>query len=221
MPDLNLRDDEGFSDERGGTPSRPGRSKFHSSGGGGGSNKILLVAILVLIALGVVMLNQFGVIHLWGSGTQVVVDLPPLDDEEIQPIPQPGDPMLTPAPEEAETAEPPAGAASPQPTREQPVREQQVREQPVREQPREARPAGTGRFTVQVSAWRDRQTAETQAQRIREAGKDVYIDQTTIDGTTWYRVRIGRFATEEEAVEEARRYQLLLETGWWVARIDN
>jgi hypothetical protein len=204
MPDLNLKDEEEFSDDRSREPQAPRKSRFHGSGGGDGSNKILLVAIVILIILGVVMLNQFGVINLWGTGdSRVVVDLPPLEDEIVDPLPEPRELELTPIPEEVEPAEeiPP------------PVRE--------RQQPREVRPAGTGQYTVQVSAWRDRQKAETQVNRIRDAGKDAFIDQATINGVTWYQVRIGRYQTREEAEAEANNFQLLLETGWWVARIDN
>ena len=211
MPDLNLKDEEEFSDERGGNPGKPRQSKFHGSGGGDNSNKILLVAIIVLIALGVVMLNQFNIINLWGTGeTRVTVDLPPLEEETVDPIPDPREPELTPVPEEPEPAEP-------EPAEE--VQEPVV--SPEREQPRDVRPAGTGQYTVQVSAWRDRQKAETQVQRIRDAGKDAFIDQASINGTTWYQVRIGRYQTREEAEAEARNFQLLLETGWWVARINN
>ncbi len=213
MPDLNLRDEEEFSDERGRTPVRPRKSRFHGSGGGDNSNKILLVAIVILIVLGVVMLNQFGVINLWGPGeSRVTVDLPPLDDEIVDPLPEPREPDLTPAPD-ITAREEPEETPEPEPPVRVPERE--------REEPREIRPTGTGQYTVQVSAWRDRQKAETQAQRIRNAGKDAFVDQTSINGTTWYRVRIGRYQTREEAETEARRFQLLLETGWWVARIDN
>ncbi len=211
MPDLNLKDEEEFSDERGGkNPEKPRKSKFHRSGGGDNSNKILLVAILVLIALGVVMLNQFGVINLWGTTeSRVTVDLPPLDEEVADPIPEPREPELTPAPDEPEEPEEPEVTPEPEPR------------QPVREEPREVRPAGTGQYTVQVSAWRDRQKAETQVQRIRNAGKDAFLNETTINGTTWYQVRIGRYQTRQQAEEEASRFQLLLETGWWVTRINN
>lgn len=210
MPDLNLKDEEEFSRGRGGNVEKTRKSRFHAGGGGGNSsNTILLIAIVVLIALGVVMLNQFGVIHLWGTGTSpVVVELPPLEEEEVPPILEPTEPNLTQLPEQVITPVPDDRPALGQ------------REEP-RERPRELRPAGTGMYTVQVSAWRDRSKAETQVQRIRAAGKDAYVDQTTINGTTWYRVRIGRYNTREEAENDARGFQLLLETGWWVARIDN
>lgn len=212
MPDLNLKDEEEFAETGGSNPARSRKSRFHGSGGGDNSNKILLVAIVILLVLGVVMLNQFGIINLWGTGEgRVTVDLDPLEEEAVEPIPDPREPELTPAPDIAirdETEEIP----EPPPVR-VPDRE--------REQPREIRPTGTGLYTVQVSAWLDRQKAETQAQRIRNAGKDAYIDQTSINGVTWYRVRIGRYQTRQEAEEEARRFQLLLETGWWVARINN
>ncbi len=206
MPDLNLKDEEEFSSERGGgNPQRPRKTKFHRGGGGDHTNKILLVAIVVLIVLGVVLLNQFGVVNLWGtSDTRVTVDLPPLEEEVVDPLPEPREPEFTPVPDEPEETD-----VAPEPD---------PREL---DEPRQVIPAGTGQFTVQVSAWRGRANAERQAQLIREAGKEAFLDETTRNGTTWYRVRIGRYQTYQEAEDAASSFQLLLEDGWWVTRINN
>jgi cell division septation protein DedD len=219
MPDLNLKDEEEFP-EQGDEEQRPPRPSRYQRGGGDGMSKILPIAIVLLLILGVVMLNQFGIIHLWGSkDTPVVVDLPPLDEEEIQPIPDMRE--SAPAPVDSPATEP--QTVQP-PTREQPpVREQQ----PIREQPSvtqqtayAALPPGSGRYTVQVSAWRTRERAEAQVNRIRSAGKPAFLDETMIDGVRWYRVRVGRYATHEEAARNAESFQLLLESGWWIDTID-
>lgn len=218
MPDLNLKDEEEFSDERENYEGKPRKARFHRSGGGGGgggnTDKILIIAtIVILLVLGAVMLNQFGVVNLWGTGdSRVTVDLPPLEEEVIEPLPEPREPELTPAPEmeEPDPEEPKLEASPTLPARER-----------EREAPQELRPAGTGQYTVQVSSWRSRQNAEREAQQLRDAGKDAFVSQGIVDGRTWFRVQIGRFQTIEEAEEAAENFDLVLEAGWVVVRIDN
>jgi cell division septation protein DedD len=207
MPDLNLKDEDEFA-EQGDEEQRTLRPSRYQRGRGDGLIKLLPIAIILLIILGIVMLNQFGVIHLWGSkGTPVVVDLPPLEDEAVQTIPEVREPVLAPIDSPAVEEVVPTQPAPAQ----RPVTEQAFNT---------SLPAGTGQYTVQVSAWRTRERAEAQVARIRAAGKPAFMDETLIGGTTWYRVRIGRYATREEAVRDAESFQLLLETGWWVDTID-
>jgi cell division protein FtsN len=78
-----------------------------------------------------------------------------------------------------------------------------------------------GRYTVQVSSWRTQYKAEQDAQRYLSAGFDAYIQRAYVpekDGT-WYRVRVGRFATAGEAEQMAFRLAGLLESGFWVDRM--
>ncbi len=217
MPDLNLKDEEEFSDENQNYEKKPRKARFHGSGrGGGNTDKILIIAtIVILLILGAVMLNQFGVVNLWGTGdTRVTVALPPLEDEVVEPVPEPREPTLTPAPEirEPEPEDPPRQEPATRPAREP---------EPERETPREIRPSGTGQYSVQVSSWRSRQNADRQAQQLRDVGKDAFVSQGTVNGTTWYRVQIGRYQTIEEAERAAENFQLVLEAGWVVVRIDN
>ncbi len=213
MPDLNLKDEEEFSNEHENYEKKPRKPRFHKGGrGGGNTDKILIIAtIVILLVLGAVMLNQFGVINLWGTGdSQVTVALPPLEEEVVEPIPEPREPTLTPTPE---VREPEAEDPQPEEPPTAPARE--------REAPQEVRPSGTGQYSVQVSSWRSQQNAEQQAQRLRDAGKDAFVSSGTVNGTTWYRVRIGRYQTIEEAERAAENFQLVLEAGWVVVRIDN
>jgi outer membrane protein OmpA-like peptidoglycan-associated protein len=56
-------------------------------------------------------------------------------------------------------------------------------------------------FTVQVSSWRSRAKAESEAKRLQDQGYNAFIiiaELPDLDGT-WYRVRIGYFNTFEEA----------------------
>ncbi len=57
----------------------------------------------------------------------------------------------------------------------------------------------TGDFTVQVGAYSDKSRAEAVADNLRNAGKDVYISSTSVNGQSVHRVRVGRFASMADA----------------------
>ena len=58
-----------------------------------------------------------------------------------------------------------------------------------------------GAWTVQVNAYPDQRRAKVLAKRLKEKGYDAYVVSTKIKGRTWYRVRVGRLATQEQAKE--------------------
>ena len=62
--------------------------------------------------------------------------------------------------------------------------------------------SATGRgsaWTVQVGASIKKKSIEEQVARTKAKGYEAYMVETERDGQTWYRVRIGRFATRAEA----------------------
>jgi len=77
-----------------------------------------------------------------------------------------------------------------------------------------------GKYTVQVSSWRTQRRAERDAQRFSDKGFNAYVQSAYIPalGGTWYRVRVGGYATKPEAREMAARLAGLLESGYWVDR---
>jgi cell division septation protein DedD len=64
-------------------------------------------------------------------------------------------------------------------------------------------PSATRRkpYSIQIEAAMDRAGAEAMVARLRRAGYSSYIIESAIAGQTWYRVRVGPYATEEEASE--------------------
>lgn len=54
-------------------------------------------------------------------------------------------------------------------------------------------------WTVQLNAFRQERDANRLAKRLKDKGYDAYVASTDIKGKTWYRVRVGQFATREEA----------------------
>lgn len=78
-----------------------------------------------------------------------------------------------------------------------------------------------GKYTVQVSSWQTRQKAEKVAQRFRDKGYDAYVQSAYLTDRkeTWYRVRVGRYATNTDAAQVANEIRDLLESGYWIDRV--
>jgi cell division protein FtsN len=193
MPRLNLKDEEtgagGESLETGGTP-RP--TNLREVGGGGGrlSPIVLGVLILALVGVGVFALNYFKVIHLWGKKAPVVMEA--FTEPELTPVPDPG--QSTPPATGTESLPLPGDtkipAAKPTPG---------------------IIPTGTGGYTIQFSAWTSKAKADDQASRLTAGGFDAYVDEGTMDGARWYRVRVGRYDSRAQAREVIGRLQIMTE----------
>lgn len=54
-------------------------------------------------------------------------------------------------------------------------------------------------WAVQVNAFPFERDAKGLAKKLRDRGYDAYVVPTNIKGKDWYRVRVGRFKTQEEA----------------------
>lgn len=66
--------------------------------------------------------------------------------------------------------------------------------------------AGRGAWVVQIGSTRSETEAFNWTMRLRGKGFSPHTDESPSGGTTWFRVRLGPFATREEAV---RAYQRL------------
>jgi septal ring-binding cell division protein DamX len=56
-----------------------------------------------------------------------------------------------------------------------------------------------GPYSVQIDAVMDLAGAQKMAQKIRAKGFEPYLVRTQVQGKTWYRLRVGHYATPEEA----------------------
>jgi cell division septation protein DedD len=54
-------------------------------------------------------------------------------------------------------------------------------------------------WTVQVTAFPDEKTAKTWVDRLKDKGYNAYLSESRVQGRLWYRVRVGRFESREEA----------------------
>ena len=70
-----------------------------------------------------------------------------------------------------------------------------------------------GTWSVQVNATKDAFTARTIVQDLQRRGFNAYTVDVQLRGELWYRVRVGRFATMQEAtgaigkLRSTERYQ--------------
>lgn len=64
----------------------------------------------------------------------------------------------------------------------------------------EERAVRAGSFSIQVAAYDSRENAEKEAEELRSLRYDSYIDRTSVDGKTYFRVRIGPITSRDTAM---------------------
>lgn len=55
------------------------------------------------------------------------------------------------------------------------------------------------KWTVQVNAFPDEKSAQSWVDRLKNKGYNAYVTDSRSKGKTWYRVRVGRYGSREEA----------------------
>ncbi len=58
-----------------------------------------------------------------------------------------------------------------------------------------------GKFTIQIAAFPNEQEAQGKANELKNKGLGAFYIPALVNGKTWYRVSIGQFATQEEAIQ--------------------
>ncbi len=219
MPRLNLKDD-GMEEEplpldsdKPITPPPTLRDVGGTGGGGGRSVLLLIVAIIVVLAAAVFALNYFKVIKLWGKKSPATAQLsgdlksgiPPGEGTEQMPPPEAGQSTeSTPPPEPTPV---PTQEPAPEPT-------------PPVEKPAVSIPtSGSGDYTVQMSSWSTKAKADQEAARLTSAGYTSFVEESSVGGQTWFRVRVGHYATAKEARDAAAQLSRLSDDGAWVAKV--
>jgi cell division septation protein DedD len=67
---------------------------------------------------------------------------------------------------------------------------------------------GEGTYSLQLSAFQDRHEAHLFMKKLREGGLEPYMVATTIPGRgVWYRVRLGRYKTWDEALAAKQEFE--------------
>jgi cell division septation protein DedD len=190
MPNLNLKDDEVVHEE----PMTPRLRRRDE----GSQNKVMIVILYVVLILVVAggalfFLNNAGIIKLWGSKPTVKrIATPPPIDTTAMAANESAQPEATP-PELKKSEVKKIGSR----------KSQAVKEQAPKKYLPPVQPAGSGEFAVQISSWTDQAKANTHVAQLRDAGLDAYVIETaTRTGPRW-NVRVGRYASEQEAKSAA------------------
>ena len=132
-------------------------------------------------------------------------DAAPATRASEAPSEPPATPPASPEPERTASRQPVPERAAPRPTPETRVADAAPAPPPTETVPTPpAAAAPDGQFTIQVAAFRDRDAAETLLARIGEMGLEGYLEGTPAG---IFRVRVGRFATREDARQVAARLE--------------
>ncbi len=113
-----------------------------------------------------------------------------------------------PSPAGEQASRPPAGEAS--------AKEAGQKERNAEPKPRVQRP----RFTLQVGSFRSRAEAKALLEKLRRAGWKPYLVVKHLRGRgTWYRVRVGRFATWKASLKAKARFEKAWHKTAYVTRL--
>jgi cell division septation protein DedD len=209
MPDLNLQDEEGSLDnlDSAGGEELTVHEEAETPKKKSGALTVILVIFLIIVigGGGAFLLNRLGVIKLWGKKAAPEVT------EMQQPMPV-EQPAVTPS----DTAQV-SMVVTP------PLGETKKPSQPAKQMPVSA-PAPKlgemqGGYTVQVSAWRDKETADEMVRRLADAGYPAFVEERPYKDGTWYTVRVGKYATRKEAQLAVENFAEELKSNHWIDRV--
>ncbi len=105
-----------------------------------------------------------------------------------------------------------------QPPAAQPPAAQPPAAQPPAEQPPANAGAGKVPWSVQVAAVRSRATADKLAAELTNRGHRAYVTTGRLNDKTFYRVRVGRYGTRQEAMAELQRLKAAKYTSAMIRR---
>ncbi len=222
MPRLNLKDDslesepEPLDSET--NPPAPPTLRDVDGGGRGGISPLLWIVLGIIVVAGVVFaLNQLKVIHLWGPKPVAVSEGLPEPD---LPAPEESGTEAATQPEGGEQIAPstPLPDAAQEPPITPPATEKPVRTRDPKTVAASLPPTGTGNYSIQVSSWETQAKANGEAAKMTAAGYPAYVVEGNVEGDTWYRVRIGRYATMADAQSALRQVSQVAETEPWIAQ---
>lgn len=228
MPDLNLQDDgslenlEGSEEHVDETPS----PEEEPAKQGGGAVKILIIVLAVLVVGGggTFLLDKLGVVHIFGKkkapavvqlqeqapsqqaegaaavgdvGQTKMIETPPLDEKGTPA--KKGGGKVTAKSATREKAQPPS--------MEMPAPAQSGKLQEMK-----------GEYTIQVSAWRDKEMAQELAKRLEDAGYPAYVEDRQYKDGAWFTVRVGKYPSRKDAEQAVQSFAEEIRSSYWIDR---
>jgi DedD protein len=112
---------------------------------------------------------------------------------------------------------PPPPAEDEKPEEKPPVEEKVEAPKPVAEP---APPPAEGRFTLQLSSFQSRAEADTFIAELKKSGYTASVVQAEVEGKgTWFRVRLGSYASHDQALVAKREFESKQKIIAYVTRI--
>jgi cell division septation protein DedD len=228
MPDLNLQEEGSLDnlDNSGdlGETTEPTEEAPAKKGGGMGMI-LVIVLVVALLGGGAFVLNKLGVVHLWGKKpAPAVVQLP-----EEQPAEQvtaqnteTNQAQMIETPPVDEKAKASASGQKGESKAATKSSGKTAAMQPAKEMPA---PAAAnvgdmkGDFTVQVSAWREKTTADEMVKRLSDAGYPAFVEGREYKDGMWYTVRVGHYGSRKEAESAVQNFAEELKTSFWIDKV--
>lgn len=235
MPDLNLIDDDGLSEE---LPEGAEEVVDEGGGGGGGgATKVILILLVFLIVLlgGAYLLNSLGIVHLWGNNQPQVMTVeeqfpdefydesafaqqPPDTTWMSEQLPADDVALLETTPLEDAGQQPSGMAAQVEmlPFDEEPVSAPaEANAEPMTSALKDMK----GDFTVQVVAYREEEKAQKILSNLEFAGYPAFVEKIEMRGSEWYTVRIGKYVTRAAAREAVTSFASQLRENYFIDKV--
>lgn len=219
MPDLNLQDDESMENlESSAQPEDETLVSDDEGGKKGGLTKILIIVLAVVIVGGggAFLLDKLGVVQIFSkkkappavaqlqeapaqteTGTQApMIETPPVDEKGATAANKTAEKPGAKAPSTSKTAA--EGKAMPAPASSGKLDEMK------------------GEYTIQVSAWRDKEIAEEIVRRLADAGYPAFVEERAFSGANWFTVRVGRYASRKDAEVAVQNFAEEIRSNYWI-----
>jgi cell division septation protein DedD len=226
MPDLNLQEEGSLDNlETTGDLGEAAESTEEAASKKGGGMGMILVVVLVLAIVGggAFVLNRLGVVHLWGKKpAPAVVQLPDQQPADQAAVQASGSESAQAQMIETPPVDEKAKASASGRMGDEKGGLKSSTKQPLKEMAAvSAASFGDmkGEFTVQVSAWRDKGTADEMVRRLGEAGYPAFVEDREYKGGAWFTVRIGRYASRKEAESAVQNFAEELKTNYWIDKV--
>lgn len=226
MPDLNLQDEGSMDNLESSTDQGEGseNSGDETPKKGGGITTILIVALAVLIVGGggAFLLDKLGVIQIFGK-KKAAPAIGQLQEEPAQTeVAAPaggGEPnkmIETPPVDEKGKAAVGTKKADDKATKKPVIKAEAA----VKPMPTQASIGNLhemkGEYTIQVSAWRDKEIAGEIVKRLADAGYPAYVEDKEFKGGAWFTVRVGRYASRKDAEQAVQNFAEELRSNYWI-----
>lgn len=227
MPDLNLQDEGSLENlESSGELGEVAATTEEApakKGGRMGMILIVILAVVIVLGGGGYILNKLGVIHIFGpkKAPPSVVQLPeqqPAEQAATAPAGETGQTQMIETPPVDEKAKAPARKGGERVAAKPAAKEKT--QPPVKEMPAPAQSGKLGdmkgEYTIQVSAWRDKEIAQEMVKRLEEAGYPAFVEDRAFKGGNWYTVRVGRYPSRKDAELAVQSFAEELKANYWI-----